>query len=169
MKKQIITIAIMLMGVSAFSQNCIFGNTEIGNFEADVFPANTLLGVRYILGETKTLNAANLIGNNTGAKVRMAVYSDYKGSPDQLIVATDTATITTSPFLKIPVSPIELEAGDYWVMAVYDQPGNHTYINFDAIGNEVYYSPLTFGEEIPTDASDFGYFKGPRLYSFFNF
>ena len=168
MKKQIITISLMLTGVLAFSQNCILGNAVTKDFETDIFYPNYLLGGKYTLEESKTLNAIKLIGNGTGAKAQMALYDDYNGKPHHLLVATKTARVTAS-VVKFEVSPIVLEAGDYWVMAVYDQPGNHTYINFDAIENEVYYSPLTFGEEIPVDASEFRLFKGQDYTHFLSF
>ena len=168
MKKQIITFSIMLMGVWAFSQNCILGNAEKVNFVAEVFPANYLLGSKYTLNESKTLNAINLIGNSENTKVQMAVYNDNSGNPGELICKTEIIDLKKE-VMKLPVTSVELQSGTYWIMAVYDKKGNHTYINFNADGNEVFYSRLNFGEEMPKEATGFMSFKGQDYTYFLSF
>ena len=76
--KYIYTLVIILINLNAFSQNCNIGNDSTSNefVNQGSFGANYLLGVKYTLEQEGTLKAINLIGNNTGAGVRMAVYDD---------------------------------------------------------------------------------------------
>ena len=55
--------------------------------------------------------------------------------------------------LLLPVTPVLLPAGDYWIMAVYASDGNRTNVNRNAFGNVVFYQSLNYGDPLPTNAS----------------
>ena len=148
-------------------QNCNIGNDSTSNefVNQGSFGANYLLGVEYTLEQEGTLKAINLIGNNTGAGVRMAVYDDNGGVPNDLIAYSASSTVGDG-LTSLPVTPVLLPAGDYWVMAVYASDGNHSDKNLNATGNVVYYQSLDFSDPIPTNASDFlSYTDRDYLYS----
>lgn len=165
--KQIYILVIILLNLNAFSQNCNIGNESASNeFDSEgQFGANYLLGVKYTLGQEGTLNAINLIGNNSGTGVQMAVYDDNGGTPNNLIASSAQSTVGNG-LITLPVTPVLLPAGDYWVMAVYETQGNHSNVNQNATGNVVYYQSLTYGEPLPTNASNFtSYTDRDFLYS----
>ena len=165
--KYIYTLVIILINLNAFSQNCNIGNDSTSNEFVDqgTFGANYLLGVKYTLEQEGTLKAVNLIGNNTGAGVRMAVYDDNGGVPNNLIASSASSTVGDG-LTSLPVTPVLLPAGDYWVMAVYASDGNHSDKNLNATGNVVYYQSLDFSDPIPTNTSNFLSYTGrDYLYS----
>ena len=123
------------------------------------FASNYLAGIKYSLPQEGTLNSINLIGNNTNANVQMAVYDDNNGVPNNL-VASSSNSMVGSGRITLPVTPVVLPAGDYWIMAVYDTAGLHTKTNSTITENTVYYQNLTFGDLIPSNASDFSNFSG---------
>lgn len=83
----------MLMGLSSYSQNCNIGNeTATSHFPAS-FSENYLLGSKYTLSQEGTLNSINLIGNDTGVGVQMAVYDDNVGVPNNLIASSGLSTV----------------------------------------------------------------------------
>ena len=95
----------------------------------------------------------------------MAVYDDNGGTPNNLIASSAQSTVGDG-LTTLPVTPVLLPAGDYWVMAVYQTEGNHSNVNHNATGNVVYYQSLTYGEPVPTNASSFSsYTDRDFLYS----
>lgn len=146
---------------TVFSQDCNIGNSDgtdpdftIGSFSKDY-----LLGVNFTLSEVGVLHSLNLIGNGSGANFQMAIYNDIGGVPNDLITSTATSTVGTG-VMSVPVTPVELPAGDYWIMAVYDINGNHSNVNQLDGSSVVYYTDLVFGNPIPTNASGFTYYAG---------
>ena len=92
--KQIYFLTLMLMGLSSYSQNCNIGNeTATSDFEASSFGENYLLGTKFTLSQEGTLNSINLIGNDTGVGVQMAVYDDNEGVPNNLIASSGLSTV----------------------------------------------------------------------------
>ena len=79
------------------------------------FSANYLLGVKYSLSQEGTLNAIKLIGNDSGSGVQMAVYDDNGGVPNNLIAYSAPSIV--GELTSLPVTPVLLPAGDYWIMA----------------------------------------------------
>jgi hypothetical protein len=158
--KKIITLLLIIISNSTFAQNCNIGNEDpIGfNNSNDPFWENYLLGVKFNLSTNGVLTSLNLIGRNTGAQVQLAVYEDIAGVPGNLVVSSSAATVGAG-IISIPVTPIQLFAGNYWIMGVYDNDGGHTY-NKDSTGNTVYYQSLFFGDPIPSNASSFISYTG---------
>jgi hypothetical protein len=161
MKYILIFIAGILISSIAHSQNCNIGNEDTLNFNmtSGAFTKNVLLGVQFTLNTQGVLNSINLIGKNTGAQVRMAVYDDNNGVPNNLIASTGT-TIVGNGIISLPVISTQLFPGDYWVMAIYDSTAVHTYEDSTAVGNVLYYNPLNFGSSIPSNASNFLSYSG---------
>jgi len=110
--------------------------------------SNTLLGVPVGVTAAGTLLRIGQLSRDTGKNVRMAVYSDSAGSPDQLVAETPVFSATKSA-QEIPVPPVSLAAGRYWVMAVYEV---NTTIGIDlATGMGMYkYTSMSFGGLMPT-------------------
>lgn len=155
--KQICILLILHFSLNSYSQNCNIGHeTNTSDFTTGgIFTPNILYGARHTLSQEGTLNSINLIGNDTGVNVQMAVYDDDSGVPNNLI-ATSNIGIVGSGVLSLPVTPILLPAGDYWIMAIYENEGRHTFTYSDIPGsNGLYYKEFPFGSAIPTNASDF--------------
>jgi hypothetical protein len=148
-------LVLLFLSLNTFSQNCNIGNESITNdFTNGNFGANYLLGVKHTLSQVGTLNSINLIGNNTGVGVQMAVYDDNNGVPNNLI-AYSSQSFVGNGLTSLPVTPVLLSPGDYWIMAIYQIDGNNSNVNLTAVGNVVYYTPLVYGSAIPTNASGF--------------
>ena len=92
----------------------------------------------------------------------MAIYDDNGGVPNNLLTQTAVSTVA-SGINSLPVTPVELAVGDYWIMAVYDNTGsstNHSDVNLSATTSVVYYDDLPFGNPIPNNASGFQTYSG---------
>lgn len=139
--------------------NCNIGNENVTNgFEQAEFTNNYLLGVKYTLSETGTLNSINMIGTGLGEGLQMAVYDDNSGVPNNLIIASGLGTVGDG-LTTFQVSSTVLPAGDYWVMACYEITETSSYER-NAPGNLIYYSDHPYGTTVPSNASDFIYYDG---------
>ncbi len=164
MKKTATFILMLFIACTAFSQDCNIGNSDgtdpdfgTGNILPDF-----LLGVNFTLSQVGVLHSLNIIGNGTGANFQMAMYDDNAGVPNNLITSTAISTVGTG-IVSLPVTPVQLAAGDYWIMAVYDNTGssnNHSNVNLSASTSVVYYNDLPFGNPIPSNASGFQTYTG---------
>ena len=83
----------------------------------------------------------------------MAVYDDLNGVPNNLISESGTAAVIIG-IVTLPVTPVVLPAGDYWVMVSFDVTGQHVK-RIPLTGNLGYYQALTFGSPAPSNASTF--------------
>ena len=164
--KQLVTFLItILFFTNAFSQDCNIGNeTSTADFTTGSFTANFLLGTKYTLAEEGTLNSINLLGNDTGALVKMAVYDDNAGAPNNLIATSGPATVG-SGVVSLAVTPVVLPAGDYWIMSNYDASGGHTNVNTSAsaASSVVYYSSLAFDNPMPATWAGSASFTGQDI------
>lgn len=161
MTKIAILLLVLINAFSVYSQDCNIGNTDGSDPEFTIgsFIANNLLGVNFTLSEVGVLNSLNMFGNVTSANSQMAIYDDMGGAPNNLIASTNISPV--KPGLNsLPVTPLQLEAGDYWIMANYNIDGNHSNVNQSASSSLVYYTPLAFGSPIPTNASGFISYTG---------
>ncbi len=131
---------------------------QVGNHNAtftnlDVLHEDFLLGVKYTVPYRGTITALNLFGRGTLANVQMALYEDSAGVPNNLITSSVQGTVTNGN-ISLSVTPTQLAAGDYWIMAVYDAGNRHTF-RTTTVTKDVYYQAHTFGTSIPNDASSF--------------
>lgn len=161
MKRLGILFITVIFYFQAFSQNCIIGNQDTTNFTHTTgnFSPNHLLGTHFTLETTGTLISLNLIGKNTGSQVQMALYDDSIGKPNNLISYTGITTVGAG-VISLPVAPITLQYGDYWVMAIYDLAAVHTYKTLLTPERRVFYSTVEFGSALPLNASNFKIYKG---------
>lgn len=124
------------------------GFTNIGNFAADF-----LLGVKFNVPTSGTLNSLNLWGLGTNANVQMALYNDNSGVPGNLFISSVQGTVTTG-IVSLSVTPTFIPSGNYWLMAIYDNIGDQTYQTTSVTGS-AFYQSLSFGSAIPANASGF--------------
>lgn len=100
-----------------------------------------------------------MIGNGNGVNFQMAIYDDTGGVPNNLVTNTTISSVGTG-IVSLPVAPVQLEPGDYWIMAIYEGDGNHSNVNQNSQRSPVYYNPLPFGSPIPPNASGFSSYTG---------
>jgi hypothetical protein len=81
-----------------------------------------LFGCPIEVKSSMTLTDLALIGKAGGANVRMALYSDRSGVPYAL-VAEAPSTPVVDGALEMAVGLTPIDAGSYWIMAVYDANG----------------------------------------------
>jgi hypothetical protein len=129
----------------------VFGVTEAVP-ESSAFGANYLLGGPIEIGQTMTMTQFGLLSRAEGSHVRMGLYTNDGGKPGTLVIGTDSAEIDRGSHV-IPVFATEIEAGDYWIMAVYDTetmlPGDDN----DA-STPVVYRDWNFGDPLPDAFGD---------------
>lgn len=155
--KNSIFLLLCLISLPTVAQTttCNLGNQSSTGFTnaADPIYKGYLLGIKFTLTTPGILTSLNLIGRNTSANVKMALYEDVSGKPGDLVDSTSIG-IVKSGVLSLPVTQQILPAGDYWIMAIYSANGGHTYSKTEA-GNKIYYKTMDFGATIPSNASDF--------------
>ena len=100
-----------------------------------------------------------MIGSNTGVNFQMAVYDDNNGVPNNLIAETEFSTVGDG-LVTLPVTPMNIYAGDYWIMAIYQATGYHSPFSATATGNVVYFKNVAYGSDLPANASDFSSYTG---------
>lgn len=157
-----IIIIIFLSTSFVYAQDCNVGNEDATDFtDAGPWQPNFLLGTKYTLNSLGTLHSINMIGTNTGAQIQMAVYDDNAGIPNNLIAFTNISTINEG-LNSLPVDPIQLEPGDYWIMAIYNIQGIHSFSQapFD---NLTFYNNINFGDNLPVNASAFSSYYARKM------
>ncbi len=161
MKTSVFLVLGIFVSSICFSQTRHIGNDDASSFESigGTQIENYLLGTKYNLKKPGVLTSINLLGKATGSKVKMAIYSDNNNSPGNLVTSTKSVLVK-SGVTSISVSTKTLSEGDYWIMAVYNTTGNHTYTNMDVEGKEVYYKALEFNTNIPSSGN--GFIKSER-------
>jgi hypothetical protein len=171
MRKSVILVFIIICN-STFAQNCNIGNQDSTFFNSSppsgviVFAENYLLGGKFNLNTNGILVSLNLLGKNTGASVQMAVYDDISGAPGNLLVSSNPS-IVGSGIISLPVTPTQLIPGDYWIMAIYDTNGFHTFYTDTAASNNIYYTALNFGDAIPPNGSSFLSYNNGQNFTYF--
>lgn len=163
MKKISTFILLLFITLTVFSQDCNIGNeTTNPDFTTGNFTENYLLGVNFTLTQVGVVQSLNIIGNGTGANFQMALYDDNGGIPNNLVTSTGIGTVG-SGVISLAVSPEQIPAGDYWIMAIYDDNGsstNQSNVDLTASTSIVYYTSLVFGSPIPANASGFATYSG---------
>ena len=151
----IVNITVTLTDVAALT---VGNNDSQGFSKVSAFNANELAGTRYTLNEGGRLVALGLIVKNPGTFARMALFADEQGQPGTLLATTlDRLLETTGPVLLPLFESIELEAGDYWVMATYATSGEPTYQRPDTESETIYSGSIaSFSvHDIPSNGSAF--------------
>ena len=92
----------------------------------DKLPSTSVFSAGYLLGNKVTIAKAGLIthlgvyGVEAGPNMRIALYADDAGSPAGLVVGTPLVALAVGQ-QEVPVVATEVAAGDYWIVAVFDQ------------------------------------------------
>jgi hypothetical protein len=105
-----------------------------------------LLGSRLDVKTPMTVTHLALIGKASGPNVRMALYTDAKG-PDALVVEAPETAMAVG-VLEMEVDPTPIDAGYYWIMAIYDTTAS-VGIAFPSSGGVVQYRSLDFADPMP--------------------
>ncbi len=164
----ILALTLLLSSIATAQQNYV-GNHDHSDYDQNTnyFQDHYLLGIKVTLENRGELVSLNLIGKNTGSQVQMAIYTDLDGVPNDLVAFSEKGEVTVwDKSISLAVEPTILEAGDYWLMAVYNEEGTHTYIDTDEAGNIIYYQDLVYGDDAPENALDFKHYEG-RTFSYF--
>jgi hypothetical protein len=127
------------------------GEIHVGNdkefSDASKHWADYLLGSRLDVKTAMTVTDLALIGKASGVNVRMALYSDASG-PDALVVEAPSTAMVVG-VLEMPVDPTPIEAGYYWIVAVYDGTGSVGIDKFGGGGGIYKYRSLSFSDPMP--------------------
>lgn len=170
--KHIFLLFFVLTSLITVAQtNCNIGNQSSTGYTnpADPIFKDYLTGIKFKLTAIGTLQSLNLIGRNSGASVKMALYKDVAGVPGALVASTGTATVTSGT-ISLAVTPTVLNPGSYWIMAIYSTNGSHTYSKTKTSStgiDSIYYKTQTFDTEIPANGSDFILFKDNTTFTYF--
>lgn len=154
--KSIIASFLFLFFSSAANSQCSFGNENPGFPGPSSYGANYLLGVKYNCPNPMTIDALHLYGLGTNSNVQMAIYEDNMGVPGNLLAASALGVVGTGD-ISLAIPPTNLTAGDYWIMAIYDNiNGLDGHTNYTTTTTKtVYYTSLPFGNPMPTNANGF--------------
>ena len=163
--KLTVIIAIMLLQLTVTAQNCNIGNqTKTSSFNSpDVsLGSDVIAGIKRNLPKESTLTSINMIGNNTQSKFKMAVYSDSNGKPSKLMAQSQIGTVGLG-VVSLPVTRTLLPAGDYWIVAIYQQNNlsqRHTDLNLTASNNTYTGVQHSFNRAFPSTLTGANTYKG---------
>lgn len=109
---------------------------------------NFLLGNSLEIPANTVITHLGVLGKAAGPHVQLGLYTDNGGSPDQLVTATGTEVLAAKQNW-FPATPVEITAGTYWLMGVYDASALIGYTTSDPSA-VVKYRNLTFNGTLPT-------------------
>ena len=146
--KRILVLSLLMMSVG-WGQDCYnVGNDEYFNEIRSISP-NYLLGMMYTLEEDGYIDYLSAIGDSiiNSTNAQLALYSD-DGNRDaaDLVISTPIFELING-HNQIAVESTFLEAGNYWILGIYDSLAN---IGGLDDGGDVNYIPLTFGNDLPS-------------------
>jgi hypothetical protein len=105
-----------------------------------------LLGVPLTV-ESGLLRALAVIGKEAGPSFKLALYTDSAGAPGALVASTAARALEVGRN-EVPVDPVVLSAGTYWIMGIYQ---SLAHIGYAGSGSEpVKYVSLPFGDALPS-------------------
>ncbi len=140
---------IMALATLKLSAQCTttFGNYLSGFSTAANFSPNYLLGDSYTLTAGGTLTGLAYKGNGTGGTMRMAIYANGSGVPNNLVAYTNTVLVGTGNIIIPVTTPTAIPAGVYWILADYVNGSGTNHVNYttSTIKTVAYisYSPLS--------------------------
>jgi len=139
-------IVLLRMPVMAESP-CDVGSTTgtFANFIPDDF-----VGEPITITQGGLLTSLAMVGQGTGSGVVMAIYRDSSGLPGELFAVSDPGVVTFGRFSLNVVDRL-IPAGNYWIMANFNQSGGHT--NYNIGGTNIYQSSHTFTLPMPHQLS----------------
>jgi hypothetical protein len=107
-----------------------------------------LLGNPLMVVDGGDLVSFGMYANATGARGRLALYTDNGGQPGRLIASTGPFTVASGQQTESPTAPANIQPGNYWIFGLYDTnaaPGMGT---ADPYLPVAYYSQ-PFGSALP--------------------
>jgi hypothetical protein len=147
---------------SCISSTCTVSTTyKVGNYT--LFTGKSSHSPDFLLGSQLTLTKAaklidfGVISISTGQDVTMALYTDSGGAPDTLVAYTTSTALTGSDQQLAPNTNASLSAGNYWIMAVYNNTASVGY-DTSITTAQVDYISFTYGGTLPTT------FPTPTIY-----
>jgi hypothetical protein len=84
---------------------------------------NYLLGFPVMVVDGGDLVGFGMSGTATGARVRLALYSDSGGVPDRLVAESVGGAYVDGVNSFAPAAPATIQRGKYWLMGLYDVQG----------------------------------------------
>lgn len=108
---------------------------------------NFLLGSPLVVTTSTTLTHLAVIARAAGDNFKMALYSDVDGEPDSLLAST-ASQATVIGVQELPVTPVSLPAGVYWIMGNFETSGSIGFSN-TVPTTVVKYISLPFANAIP--------------------
>lgn len=127
----------------------VFGNPSItteGNPDGQPFSTGYLLGHAIVTTSSFTLTMLAVNAIDPGPSVVLALYADSAGAPSALVASTATETLVSGPN-ELPVTPVVLPAGTYWMAATYSADAKIANGNDNA--TVIAFTAHTFGTPLP--------------------
>jgi len=128
------------------------GVDYVGNYDA--FADDSNHGANYLLGSPITLSSyATLVGvgldsRSSGQLVTIGIYdSNSSGGPGNLLADVYDWSLTGDR-METSVTPVTLEPGTYWFMAVYNEDAS-VGVQYTGLA-EVVYVGFGYGNELPS-------------------
>jgi len=154
--------AFLLLAPVANGATITYGNYDDLGDDSNHRP-DTLLGEVITIGQTVELLSAGVIFRTSGFNVKIGIYSDTGGQPDQLIATTGPIAVTGTGRTEITLltNPV-VGPGDYWFMAVYDDWAS---VGFAITSGEVSWLDWDYAWALPAtiDPGDVGFYNNQDL------
>lgn len=115
-----------------------------------------------ITGEVIAESFSIYIQSTTGGGVRMALYSDNSGTPENLIVESESVIVSAGGWNTIDIPDTYLAPGNYWLF-YQNEPGIYIRVDAGTSGDEAYFMH-TYGP-FPSQLTSVNYDLG--LYSMY--
>ncbi len=125
----------------------MFGN-YVAFSEASANSPGYLVAVPVVVPQASTLTHLCVIGKAAGAHTMLALYADDgTGMPGQLVAFTGSTPLVAGAE-EIPVAPVAIPAGTYWIGGVFDQ-GASVGLDESDPNAPVAYVSMNFGQQPP--------------------
>lgn len=127
---------------------------------SDTFSENYLLGIPVEITEKCAVTHFGAIAADSGQTARFALYTDKDGEPDALVIGS-SPTLLKGGMQEVRVPTTLVEAGTYWLMALYDKEATMgSSLTFD---QKVHYRALDFGDPYPDPFGVADAYEGSRF------
>jgi hypothetical protein len=134
---------------------------------ADEFPAASdnspdfLVGTPLMVTQPSVLTHLCVITKAAGPNMMLALYTDSNGLPDQLVASIPSTPMTLGR-MEIPVAPMQIPAGTYWMMGVYDAEASIGLDESDPNALDAYASQ-DFSSPLPDPFGPAGSYTGQKF------
>jgi hypothetical protein len=164
LRNSIFIAGMFLTALSSTAQDsrggaCYFGNYAESFTDPSSISQNFLLAFPYTVFSPMAITHLGMRGNNTGSGVQLALYSNNsQNAPGTLLGYTALHTVGDGDMF-LPISPVEVNAGTYWIAMIFENFGNHVNIQ-SGTPNNVYYISLAYGIGVPNTFSNASSYPG---------